>query len=79
MATFNPPYVERASHDDNLRFKVRHGISVYRISGVWQQQENPPSADHDAADRFFLGGHVYIITPAEQAELIAAGYGAYIT
>lgn len=78
--TFNPPYVERAQHELGLRFKLRYGISVYRVAGVWGQSEAPDYTTIVAvADRFYAGGHVHVISNVLAGELIVAGYAAYIT
>lgn len=39
----------------------------------------PQSRDLDAADRYYLGGHDHVITDAEAAVLLAAGYGPNLT
>jgi hypothetical protein len=79
LPTFTPPYAERQHSEEHLRFKSRYGISVLRIGGQWLQQENPSAEQITAADRYYPGGHVHTITDAEKSDLIAAGYGAYIT
>lgn len=77
---FTPPTVER-SHvlRRRLIFKLNHGLTVFRIAGVWHQQETPSDVQHRAADRWYPGGHVHPVTSSERTDLIAAGYGAYIT
>jgi hypothetical protein len=65
------------------------GRSVIKTSGTWATVDNPRNDQITGADRMvdangetvpavFLGGHVAEITAAIQAELVAAGYGAYI-
>jgi len=79
MATFTPPVVTRTHGKRNCMYRLNHGVSVFRIGGVWHQQETPTAEQVAAADRLYMGGHVYQITDAERDDLIAAGYGAYIT
>jgi hypothetical protein len=43
------------------------------------EAQYPYQDDLDGYDAVYLGGHVYEITDAEAAVLIAAGYGANIS
>lgn len=55
------------------------GLCVLRVGGVWQTVETPRSEDWDAADRRYLGGHVHTVSQAEADDLVAGGYGLYLT
>lgn len=56
-----------------------YGISVWRVGGVWQSGQTPSADQVAGADRFYGGGRIHPLTSAERSDLIAAGYGAYIT
>lgn len=56
-----------------------YGKSVWRSGGTWFTGHAPSAADLAAADRFYGGGRVHVLTAEQEAELIAAGFGAYIT
>lgn len=56
-----------------------YGLSVWRIGGVWSQGLTPDAATVAAADRFYGGGRIHSLTADERADLIAGGYGAYIS
>jgi hypothetical protein len=77
--TFNPPTVTRTHGERKLQYRLNHGVSVFRIGGTWHQQETPNADQIAAADRLYIGGHVYEIDQAARDELVAAGYGAHIT
>lgn len=84
MATFSPP-------TDNLvywaepytRGILRHlqpgprGRNVFKMTDGSFTESEP--TDYTLVARTFHGGHVHPLTATEQAELIAAGYGSYIT
>lgn len=53
--------------------------SLIKESGVYTQVLAPSSARINAAQAFYQGGRTYVITEAEAAALIAAGYGAFIS
>jgi len=55
------------------------GLSVYRLAGLWHTAQFVPAADAAAADRLYLGGHISPVTADEAADLVAAGYGAYLS
>lgn len=77
---FEPPTTERASRlEGSLFCTTSWGKSVWRIDGVWFDGFLPTADVRDAADRFYAGGSIHTLSPAEVSELTAAGYGAYIT
>lgn len=55
------------------------GLTVWRTDGVWRQGFIPTAEQVAAADRFYGGGRIHELTPDERDELVAAGFGAYIT
>lgn len=48
--------------------------SVLKTGETYTEQTYVYSDDIDAADIFYQGGHVYEVSEAEAADLIAAGY-----
>lgn len=84
MATFIPPtdeYVVWAEPDEKGIFAYlrpgRRGRNVFKLKNG-QFTETQPS-DQDTIDITYHGGHVHTVSGQEQADLIAAGYGDYIT
>lgn len=57
------------------------GLIVYRLrdTGEWKTSLMLSPAERDAADLVYEGGRNYTLTPAEEAVLVAAGFGANIT
>lgn len=54
------------------------GHSVYRIGGVWHTSFGPGPDLVSAADRFYGGGRLHLLTDAQVAELIDGGFGSYL-
>lgn len=54
------------------------GITVIKEGSAYRQVRSPSQQELEAATAYYLGGHRYEITAAEQSDLTAAGYGAYI-
>jgi len=80
QATFFPPIQSLPYFlEGRLRAWEQRGLSVWRLDGVWHEGSSPSAAIRASADRFYLGGIAHPLTTAEQADLIAAGYGSYIT
>lgn len=80
VTTFLPPTVDLATRmEGNLFATLPWGQSVFRSGGVWHTVLSPTYADIQAADRFYGGGRVHTLTAAQRDELVAAGFGAYIT
>jgi len=61
------------------RYKIARGDTLLMTAGVVTRTRTPSVAEAAAADYAYLGGHVYVISPAENTLLIAAGYGGNIT
>jgi hypothetical protein len=56
------------------------GLTVYRDpAGVWHATAYASWAQQQSADRFYAGGRLHPVDQAQAAELIAAGYGDYLT
>lgn len=48
--------------------------TVLRIGGVYQTVESPSQLLVDAATEVYMGGHIYTVSAATAADLVAAGY-----
>lgn len=55
------------------------GQTVWRdAAGAWHRAFGPTPSDLAGATAVYGGGRRYVLTPTQQSDLIAAGYGAYI-
>lgn len=62
------------------RLETDQGLSLIRRDGVYSQVPNPdPQTDYVGAERIYLGGHRYLISPTEADDLTSAGYGEWVT
>ena len=78
---FTPPTVEEGPLGGGPlfgRYRLARGITVMRNNGVWSEQRFVTQEDELAADVCYRGGYKYPLTDVARADLIAAGYGAYI-
>lgn len=75
-----PSRVERPGNTHPLfgRMSQARGVSLLRENGIYRQVEMPSAEEITAAERVYLGGHMYRISNDEAAELTAAGYGAFV-
>jgi lysophospholipase L1-like esterase len=55
------------------------GLSVYRVDGQWLTRLSPSADDLAGADRIYQGGYAHVVSDAERADLIAAGFADNIT
>src|SRR5688572_10937548 len=81
--TFVPPtdkvYLYN-THPLLRRMPLYVGVTVFKKDGLYREVHGPfLPEDIDDSDITYIGGHEYIITEEEAAELTAAGYGVYIT
>lgn len=83
MATFRPPTDPLVYFDDGSGGGIfsylsgwPRGRNVYKMTDG-SFQENQPGDDSLIA-KIYHGGHIHPLTAEEEADLIAAGYGAYI-
>ena len=82
MPTFTMPIVrEGPAGFDKLfaRYKLHRADSLIIKSGVPTQKRSFEVSELTSADYYYVGGHVYNLSPTEVTVLTAAGYGAYIT
>lgn len=72
---FNTPYVQRRMPViPPLTALINYSLAVLRISGQWVETEYPTEEQVTAADRYYEGGRIHMVGPAEAAELAVAGY-----
>lgn len=55
------------------------GRTVYKTGGTYVTSDGPYLDDLLAADAVYYGGHVTPVSDAEYADLVAAGFGAYLS
>lgn len=84
MATFSPPTDNLVAWADRYETGImaalrpgRRGRNVFKMKDG-SFTENQPS-NQDDIEITYHGGHVHPLTAQEEADLIAAGYGDYIT
>jgi hypothetical protein len=53
--------------------------SVLKTDGLYRQVRHPTAEEIGAAEVAYIGGHEYTLSEAERDDLVAAGYGPYIT
>jgi len=79
---FTPPAVDETPAGFGRlmwRFRIARGDTLL-VNGTAVTRVRTPGVDQTLeADYYYLGGHIYNITPVEATILTNAGYGAYIT
>lgn len=78
--TFRPPTTTEPLGGGGLfRFYRRKvGIALLVTGSAVVEKRHPTTDELDAADAYYLGGHVYEIGDAAAAVLVGAGYGALL-
>lgn len=61
------------------RYKITRADSLIMTAGVVTRQRTFSNVQTEAAQYVYLGGHEYYISLSEYTQLVAAGYGQYIT
>ncbi len=61
------------------RYPVLVGISLLITGGTATETSDPSQDEIDAADYYFGGGRDHILSDAEYAVVVAAGYGDYVS
>ena len=84
MATFIPPtdnFVYWSEAEERGIFAHlrpgRRGRNVFKMTDGSFQETEP--SDHSLISYTYHGGHVHTVEGQEQADLVAAGYGAFIS
>lgn len=81
---FTPPSIDQGPAAWGSRLLIRVAIArgltvIKRMNDTYYESRFPAQTELEAAADFWLGGHVYTIDSDTRDELVAAGYGAYIT
>jgi hypothetical protein len=83
--SFTPPSVQRGYNGPAVRggglfrrMKVSVGQSLLKKNGFYTLLFEPDSDDLTNSDLYYIGGYQYVVSDAEAADLIAAGYGAQL-
>lgn len=78
---FTPPAIERPVGTDPLwsRFHFRVGQALLKKDGFYTLSEVVTDEDFAEADIGYLGGHTYLVSNQEAADLTAAGYADFLT
>lgn len=61
------------------RYKLLKADSLIMTAGVVTRQRTFSNAQTQAADFAYIGGHEYVLSQGEYDQLVAAGYGSFIT
>lgn len=62
-----------------MRYTIPRGVSLlHNPDGTYVLSRFPWQGDVTHAERAYLGGHEYELSPQEVEDLTAAGYGEYI-
>lgn len=81
MATyiFTPPYVDETPDGARGVFayllKIRNGISIGKLNGVYFQNRFPSQDDIDTYQEFYPGGHKHSVSESTRTALLAANVG----
>ena len=80
MPKFTPPHasygnVEPATRLEMWFGRIDRGLTVLKKDGVYTVTDFPYQGDCDDADICYLGGHIYDVSDAEAADLVAADFG----
>lgn len=60
-------------------YDIDVGLSLVKVDGTWMAARLSSYPDLSVLQNYFQGGHVHTIDQATRDELVAAGFGAYIT
>jgi len=56
------------------RYRLVRGITVLKVDGEYYEVRYPSSEEVEAAEKAYMGGYSYEVSPGEKASLEAAGY-----
>ena len=77
MYQFTTPYIEEGVNTGHRlfdRMRFHKGISVLKIGDEFVELRYPSQDELALASVYYMGGHTHIISDADAADLIAAGY-----
>lgn len=58
----------------SMFYRYNEGISVLKSGSTYTEKSYPVQEDFNTSDFVYQGGHEYVVSDAEAALLIAAGY-----
>lgn len=61
-----------------IRYGIDRGISLVKSGGVWSEVRYPAQTDLEAAQKYYLGGYRYLLTPEEASDLTSQGFGSLL-
>jgi len=77
MYKFTTPYIEEGvdtGHRLFNRMRFRKGLSVLKIDDEYLETRYPSQDELALCSLYYMGGHSYIVSDSEAADLTAAGY-----
>jgi hypothetical protein len=78
-----PPSIQETPMADNIlhkRFGIHRGISIIKRSdGTYYSTRYPAQTEVEESLATYMGGHIYVVSKTVRDELVAAGFGAYVT
>ena len=57
-----------------MKMKFQRGYALLKTGTAYREVRNPTAEEVQAADIAYLGGHTYMVSSQEAADLTAAGY-----
>lgn len=61
-----------------LRYGIDRGISLVKAGGIWSEVRYPAQTELEEAQKYYLGGYKYLLTPEEASDLISQGFGSLL-
>ena len=80
--TFKTPTVQEGPIGGHRLFDFytqARGVTVIKYNDEYIELRYPSEDDFVDADAVYVGGHEYVVSDAEAADLTAAGYGDNLT
>ena len=60
-------------------YKQPRGVTIIKYDGEYYEMRYPSEDEFVDADAVYVGGHEYVVSDAEAADLTDAGYGDNLT
>ena len=60
-------------------YGLERGITVLKTGDGFYETQDPSQEELDDAEVYYLGGHDYVVSDEEAADLTAAGYSEFLT
>lgn len=78
---FNTPFEKQGpigTHRLWQFYGLERGITVLKTEDGYYETQDPSQEELDAAELYYLGGHEYVVSDEEAADLTAAGYSEFL-